>query len=232
MNSRAQVQGYYDLAVYARRQLQALKARDPSEKTTQTKTLWTNRLQDLSYRIGNALIEMDDIAAAKRHFASLVVHQHPHTSTNAEDENEKGMLELWIAMLSLKMGDLDSARKWLEEGTQQPSHEGVPEPKWNRVKDGLLKPFLSITDGHFDDAASAWRDRAIGDEDYDGVLARQNQAVCLLYAGKLSESTSILQSLVDEGHAFRALTFNLATVYELQTEAARQRKGAPMGKGK
>lgn len=34
----------------------------------------------------------------------------------------------------------------------------------------------------------------------------------------------LLTSLIDNGHSFHALTFNLATVYELRTERSRAKK--------
>ena len=55
-------------------------------------------------------------------------------------------------------------------------------------------------------------------------LLTQNLAVCLLYTGEIERANQLLESLVDEGQNFPALLFNLATVYELRSERARERK--------
>ena len=38
------------------------------------------------------------------------------------------------------------------------------------------------------------------------------------------QTSELLTRLIDEGHSFHALTFNLATVYELCTERSRAKK--------
>ena len=53
----------------------------------------------------------------------------------------------------------------------------------------------------------------------------QNLAVCLFYVGKVDETVKLLEGLVDGGRSFHALTFNLATVFELCSERGRERKG-------
>ena len=69
-------------------------------------------------------------------------------------------------------------------------------------------------------AISEWR--ALPSSD----LVTQNLAVCLFYIGKVDETVELLEGLVNEkGRSFHALTFNLATVFELCSEKGRERKG-------
>ena len=57
-------------------------------------------------------------------------------------------------------------------------------------------------------------------------LVTQNLAVCLFYLGRVDETVKLLEGLVNgKGRSFHALTFNLATVFELCSERGRERKG-------
>ena len=44
------------------------------------------------------------------------------------------------------------------------------------------------------------------------------------FADILWQTSQLLTELIEEGHSFHALTFNLATVYELCTERSRAKK--------
>ena len=216
------------------------------------KIMWKGRLRDLGLRIGNALVEMGDLEAGRRHFETLV-----EAVTNAE---EKTVLSSWVAMLCLRMGDLKEARVWISTGDndQEAGEASVSEfPRSAKgPKSDVLKALLNMAEGDYDTAVTEWRSLLNGPHD---VLAKQNLAVCLLYTGRLSEvcpflfispftvhlplplplpklhlyfvimtrmhqTSYLLEELVTENHAFYALTFNLATVYELSTEKARERK--------
>ncbi|KAL8914940.1 MAG: hypothetical protein Q9171_000567 [Xanthocarpia ochracea] len=209
-DARRGLQGYYDLAAYARRRIRGTGDSD-------VKIMWEGRLRDLGLRIGNGLVEMGDLEAGRRHFETLI-----EAVTNAE---EKTVLSSWVVMLCLRMGDLKEARVWISTGDndQEADEASVSESPRSakRPKSDVLKALLNMAEGDYDTAVTEWRSLLNGPHD---VLAKQNLAVCLLYAGHLSETSQLLEELVAENHAFYALTFNLATVYELSTEKARDRK--------
>lgn len=111
------------------------------------------------------------------------------------------VLEGRLALLHINVGNVDAARQCLSG---------------NSASD--LRPLLSMADGHYTDAAEEWK--ALPSSD----LATQNLAVCLFYSGKMDETLELLNQLIEKGRSFHALTFNLATVYELCNEKGSQRK--------
>lgn len=128
------------------------------------KHLWKERLADLGIRVVNTLIEMGDLDAARRTLASM----------NAPQDNGSEITRM--VLLHLKTGDVKAARVLLQRS-----------PK---VAGGMLDPLLSMAEGRFDDAVTAWktlRDSSVRQE--DGAVITQNLAVCLIYVGKLSEVT-------------------------------------------
>ncbi|KAL8747949.1 MAG: hypothetical protein Q9184_007532 [Pyrenodesmia sp. 2 TL-2023] len=218
-DARRAVQGYYDLGAYARSQHKA-------STTTSSKELWNERLKDLGYRTGNALIEMGDLSGARRFFESLVT-----TTAHADADSKTRILEGWIAMLSLRTGDLESARKWIH--TTHPIHPTGETTDNNNNNNNnndddndILRALLSMAESNYPSAISAWR--ALQGTKHH-ILATHNLAVCLVYTGQLSETTPLLESLLNAGHNFHALTFNLSTIYELRTEHAREKKLALAG---
>ena len=152
---RRGVVGYYDLARDAR-------AECTKAATEEEKPLWRNRLQDLGIRVGNAMIEMGDLSAAKRHLQTL------KTGKEADE-----FLNSRLALLCLKLGDVKAAEKYADA---IPASEGGAE--------SVFKPLLSMAHGRYEDAVREWR--VLKDGKYR-VLSIQNEAVCLLYTGKVDE---------------------------------------------
>lgn len=235
-DSRRGVQGYYDLAAYARRRIRM-------SGDAEVKGLWKDRLRDLGVRVGNALVEMGDLEAGRRHFETLA------EATNVTEENTT--LSSWIAMLCLRMGNLERARTWTCGDRSAGGASAINSSQL--AKHDVLSPLLNMAEGDYGIAATEWRSLL---QSPHNVLAKQNLAVCLLYTGQLSEvylyfllhptlflsavssisicilyilththqTSQLLEELVNDNHAFYALTFNLATVYELSTDKSRDRK--------
>ncbi len=157
---RRGVVGYYDLARDAR--VEARKAATDGERN-----LWRERLKDLGVRVGNALIEMGDLAAARRHLETL---------RNGTDKEGDSILDSRLALLCLQLGDVGTARRYTNAATS-----GDAAEKSTNV---VLKPLLSMAEGRYEDAAAEWR--ALGEGEH-AVLATQNLAVCLLYLGRIDE---------------------------------------------
>lgn len=149
------VQGYYDLAAYARKQHKL-------SVTADDKDLWQRRLRDLGLRTGNTLIAMGDMNGARRLYKSFV--------DAAEEQKERAVLAGWLAMLCLRMGDLEGARQWIVCTAEE--------------KDRVLDALLMMTEDRYDNAVTAWRELLEGEQH---VLAKHNLAVCLVYTGELTE---------------------------------------------
>lgn len=126
---------------------------------------------------------------------AAVRHLESLRPRNQKDE----VLEGRLALLHINLGNVGAARQCLSDTS---------------VSD--LRPLLSMADGRYADAAEEW----IPSSD----LATQNLAVCLFYTGKVDKAMELLDRLVGKGRSFHALTFNLATLYELCSENGSQRK--------
>ena len=177
------IQGLYDLAADARTGYQCSTSAD-------SKSLWQGRLKDLGLRIGNALLEMGDLHGAKRLFESLIASTMAEVESSISpakalvhaEEEEKAILAGWVAMLSLRMGDLEEARNWIDVGVAGSS--GSAE---QRSKRGVLDALYEMAEGKYDDAVTCWRALLEGP---DHILAAHNLAACLVYTGHLSEVRS------------------------------------------
>ncbi|KAF8463111.1 hypothetical protein BDZ91DRAFT_732510 [Kalaharituber pfeilii] len=223
---------YYDLAREAR--IEAVKAAENGAAVQ----LWKNRLADLSIRVASALIEMGDLAAAARHLESL----RPGDTNSEEDIKIRFML----CLLYIKIGNFKAAQEALpppplannteeaeedaEELTTDPL--SAPHPPTQPYTDALISALLHITTSSFPLATTAFSALSSlppSSPSYTtckshNPMARLNTAVSLVYTGRLSEARDIMEDLVEEGNAFWALTFNLATVYELCSDGERTRE--------
>ena len=151
--------GYYDLARDVR--MQIAKA-----KSTEEGKVWRERLRECGVCIGNCLVDMGDLGGAKRHFEGL---------RRDGDKDGATVLDGRLALICLKMGDVEGARRYLALGEDEADGKDV------------IKPLLSMAEGRYEDAVEEWR--AI-QEGPHGTIAMQNLAVCLLYTGKLDEVSS------------------------------------------
>lgn len=205
--------GYYDLAREARV--------DVAKNAGEARQMWKGRLEDLGVRVGNALVEMGDLEGAGRHLESL------RLGRSGADGDE--MRRERIALLYLRIGDVAAAKRFVGE-----------EQAGSMV--GVLQPLVRMAEGRYEDAVEGWKALRAAPSTSNPEMATQNLAVCLLYTGRLDEvcfsgalceiaaltcirqARSLLEKLVDEGHSFHALTFNLSTMYELCTDKSRALK--------
>ncbi|KAA6416218.1 MAG: hypothetical protein FRX48_00938 [Lasallia pustulata] len=192
---RRAVMGYYDLAREARV--------DVAKNAGEARQMWKGRLEDLGVRVGNALVEMGDLEGAGRHLESL------RLGRSGADGDE--MRRERIALLYLRIGDVAAAKRFVGE-----------EQAGSMV--GVLQPLVRMAEGRYEDAVEGWKALRAAPSTSNPEMATQNLAVCLLYTGRLDEARSLLEKLVDEGHSFHALTFNLSTMYELCTDKSRALK--------
>ncbi|KAL1989611.1 hypothetical protein VTN49DRAFT_6808 [Thermomyces lanuginosus] len=195
-DSRRGIAGLYELGLEARREL-LQPGLDPAHKK-----IWQDRLEDLSIRVVNALIELGDLDAARRTLETM-----------SKKSSNDSTLTARRVLLHLRIGDVAAAKRVLEEA--QP----------DTVQAEFLNPMIQMTEGRYDEAAEAWKALLEGNPSKSAEpVIKQNLAVCLLYIGKLSESRSLLESLISSNQSFQSLTFNLATIYELCSDRSRNLK--------
>ena len=218
---RSSVEGYYDLAADARRGV--VQAARGGAQGRAERQLWERRLRDLGVRVANGLVEVGEWQGARRHLETL---RSRGPSKNEDDpaSEEEGLIQARLALLGLRIGDVEGARRALEgAGGAAPAHAYAE----------AIRPVLSAAEGNYSSAAAQLRAARAGHEDGAGggggggggdALAAQNRAVCALYTGRLGEARELLEALAERGIGARALLFNLTTVYELCTERSRALK--------
>ncbi|KAI1136918.1 hypothetical protein F5Y05DRAFT_389465 [Hypoxylon sp. FL0543] len=199
---RRAVMSYYELAREARAQItQAGKAHDHSAAE-----LWKHRLSELGIKVAGALIEMDDLAGAAEHLATLGDGPQPFKI----DGDEQRRLTMSRALLWLHLGDVEAARRCVR------GKDGKGESTSERIVDALA----DMADGEYESALKKWQSLKDSMEE-NGVhdeMVGVNLAVCLLYTGNMPEARDTLEALVDAGLTSHTLLFNLTTMYELCTD--------------
>lgn len=196
-DSRRGVTALYDLGLECRERIAS-----PFTAANDV-TLWERRLDEVGIRVVNALIEQGDLDCAYRTLDSMKPNIHNDSS-------------LWISrmiMLCVKMGKIDEAATILETSEITDS---------NKI---LYHSIVSVAKGEYNEATRLLSSIATGSTD-DALhsIAKQNLACAHLYSGQISECRKILEGLVDDQQSFQTLTINLATVYELGSDKARDMK--------
>ncbi|KAI0125455.1 hypothetical protein BJ170DRAFT_724898 [Xylariales sp. AK1849] len=194
---RRAVMSYYDLAREARFQVaKAGKAHEYSAKE-----MWKCRLAELGIKVAGALVEMDDLAGAADHLASL------------NDRGGDARIAMARALLWLHLGDVDTAR-WCVGG------------KTNPVGETIVLALADMADGNYENALEKWTilQKKMDDTAAEDEMIGVNMAVCLLYLGKMEEGRVVLEGLVDTGQTSHTLLFNLSTMYELCTDRSKHLK--------
>ncbi|KAK1755487.1 tetratricopeptide repeat protein 15 [Echria macrotheca] len=187
---RREVMSYFELAREGRLRLADAMARHDNS----AKEMWRERIVDLGVRVAGALVEMDDVAAAAEHLASM--------------PGEK--LGMAKALLLLQMGDVDKARRC------------VSGEKDGEVVGRVVAALADMAEGEYGAALAKWEE--LKEMDLNDEMVGVNMAVCLLYVGRMQEGKVLLEDLVAAGRSSHTLLFNLTTMYELCTEKARTLK--------
>ncbi|KAL2203779.1 hypothetical protein CC79DRAFT_1074553 [Sarocladium strictum] len=194
-DSRRAVMSYHELAREAREHISKAMSRHDNS----ARELWKARLHDLGIKVAGALIEMDDLAGASHHLASL-----PHRGDSK--------LALSKALLWLQLGDADMARECAKETVG-----GAEEAENAEI---LITALCDMADGEYEASLANWERL----QDLDDEMVATNTAVCLLYLGRMSEGRTILEKQIESGRTSHTLLFNLSTMYELCTEKNRALK--------
>ena len=153
---RRAVMSYYDLAAEARACIADASARaDLSDRE-----LWRARLADLGVRVAGALVEMDDLAGAAHHLATL-------------RDDDAGQTAFARALLWLHLGDVEAARRCVGPGA---------------VGEKTVAALCAMADGEYEAALGTWKELREGSpEGAEDEMVGVNMAVCLLYAGRMQD---------------------------------------------
>lgn len=157
---RRGIMTYYELAREAR--YEARRA------AVNAQAMWTARLRDLGLRVGNALIEINDMEGAVRHLKTMPT----------ADEAESNAMQARFALLYLRCGDVEAARRCFQLGDE---------------RSRLLHPLCTMAEGDFDQAGEMWaalKDNM--DESLpEAAMVTQALATCRLYIGSVQEVRSL-----------------------------------------
>lgn len=199
-DGRRGVMGLYALAAECRGAAQAA-AREGDEEGVE---VWRERLSELGISVAGELVEMGELEAAARHLESL---------GDGEDATAepREMIQTRKALLWLRLGDVEAAGRFISGSPQSAG-----------INTAILPALISITNGDYSSAAATLSD--LHARYPSNELISQNLAVSLLYTGRITDAYQLAESQVDEGQHFPGLLFNLATMYELRTERAGERK--------
>ncbi|KAI0160946.1 hypothetical protein GGR52DRAFT_562297 [Hypoxylon sp. FL1284] len=200
---RRAVMSYYELAREARLQIARAAAggRDPDPTAAET---WKRRLAELGVRVAGALIETDDLAGAAEHLATLGGGSDRPFQAGSGD----GRLAMSRALLWLHLGDVDAARRCVEDG------------KGGETGEAIVNALADMADGEYEAALKKWETlrSTMAENNVHDEMVGVNLTICLLYTGRMAEARDILEGLVDAGQTSHTLLFNLTTMYELCTD--------------
>ena len=197
----------YDLGLECREKI-ALPSTSEEDRE-----LWRRRLRDVGIRVVNALIEMEDMEAARR----TLMSQLPRRDMSGDELTSELLFK--TVLLLIRIGDIASATDLLQKNSSKDN--------------GMLQALLCVSEGRWEDAVESWQKVLDGSNaSIDQTVVKQNLAVALLYVGRLPEvslpsrhhpnqslkylqARKMMEELVQGGQGFQSLTFNLATLYEL-----------------
>lgn len=162
------IMGYYDLARQARGEITRLNGRNALYDEPE-RMLWETRLADLGLRVASALVEMEDLEGATHHLRKL---------SSGRASSQTRHLNLQMAMLWLRIGDVEAARRCMSGDAEV---------------DGVVAALSDVAEGNYGEAANAWQ--GLCERNPGNGMYRQNLAVCLLYAGRMDEVCAPLKPL-------------------------------------
>ncbi|KAK7751720.1 hypothetical protein SLS62_006381 [Diatrype stigma] len=208
---RRAVMSYYELAREARAEVaRAARSRDPSAAE-----LWKARLADLGVRVAGALVEMDDLAGAAEHLATLGRGRDALGVGGGGGgvADGGGRLAMSRALMWLHLGDVEAARRCVSGDGDGDGDGGGGGGETMAAK--VVDALADMADGEYESALRRWKALRAEMEE-DGV---HDEMVGVNLAGR-----DTLEGLIEEGYASHTLLFNLTTMYELATDRAKNLK--------
>ncbi|XP_030838931.1 trafficking protein particle complex subunit 12 [Strongylocentrotus purpuratus] len=180
--------------------------------------LWESRQIRVLHSVGNCLVSMKEYMQAVNVFKSLVVK---------EPENEINIL-CGIARVYLQLGDLKSAQDVYSEIEKKIPAGGSSPGKQARIH--INRGFLKVAQNQYAEAYKHFNEGLKIEP--TNFMAINNVSVCCLYLGKLKESLSLLENLVNKDSSEfldESLIFNLCTLYELESSKSTVKKQNLLG---
>ncbi len=181
---RKGVMGYYDLVREARTGLTRLNSDGEwnMEHRVEERRMWQDRMQDLGIRVGGALVEMGDLEGAAVHLSTLATSLPTASRLQeaAEDGADSRAAAFRLALLWLKIGDVDHARAIIKNASYQSGEEEF-----------VILALADMAEGKYQAASEVWRgltERVDRERKWTGEeMWRVNLGVCLLYCGRIGE---------------------------------------------
>lgn len=195
---RRGVSTLYDTASECREHLTS------STTSPEQRKVWAARLQEVSIRVVNALIEIGDLDCAARTLETM----KPNKSEDAP------IWEARMILLRIKMGDVSKASQIIEACSLRPAERQA------------LGALIAIATGRYKDASETLLKAEQEIEPSLRGLIKQNLAVAYLYNGEVRKAKKTLEELVEDDHSFQTLTINLATIYDLSSDRSRELKSS------
>uniref|UniRef100_G3PIW0 Trafficking protein particle complex subunit 12 n=1 Tax=Gasterosteus aculeatus aculeatus TaxID=481459 RepID=G3PIW0_GASAC len=185
------------------------------ENRQMSQQLWRSRLNRVMYSMANCLLLMKDYVLAVETYYSIIQYE----------PQQRVQLLSGIGRIFLQIGDVKTAERYfldVETACQttgsQPAH--ITCVLMNRA-------FVYLSQNNYGDAHASFSE--VLKNDPKNPVANNNAAVCLLYLGRLKESLSQLEGLVQQDPALylhESVLFNLTTMYELESSRSTQKKQA------
>jgi hypothetical protein len=205
---RRTIMGLYALSTECR----TLAQKAQLENDESSFATWKARLSDLGLRVAGELIEMGELETARRHLDTLF----SCTAGNAEEEMK---MRIRKTLLLLKLGDVQAAEKSLA------SSSSATDTDTDLDITIQLQVLQSLSHFHTSPTTALSSLQSLATTYPTNPLILHNLAILNLYTNNVVHASETLEALVtDHSIVFPALLFNLATMYELRTERARERK--------
>ncbi|XP_050734489.1 trafficking protein particle complex subunit 12-like isoform X2 [Eriocheir sinensis] len=173
--------------------------------------LWRTRRHRVMYSITNCAVSLKDFRLAGSLIQRLI----------QEDPNSAAGLYSALGRLCLQLGDVTAA----QETFNQYFEHSLPPPHHDPVQGLLHSAYISIAQNAFKDAAEILQ-QAHKLNPSNGLVIN-NYGVCLMYTGRVSEAITLVEGAVfsqPDRFLHEAIVLNLATMYELESSNAHQKK--------
>lgn len=172
--------------------------------------LWKERKIRVLYALANCGIQQKDFE-----LASTILNQIYDFESTKES---KAKIRSIQGRLFLQLGDLFTAMRFFDEAADLRANE-------NALDTLIDKSCLSIASNNYLEAYDLLKKAS----DKNDPIVINNMSVCLLYLGRLKEALNLLESnLTENPERFlqESYILNLATLYELESSYAGQKKQA------
>ncbi|KAK3877262.1 hypothetical protein Pcinc_018017 [Petrolisthes cinctipes] len=173
--------------------------------------LWRTRRQRVLYSVTNCAVSLKDFRLAGSLLERLI----------QEDPNAVAGLYSALGRMCLQLGDVTAAQDMFNQHLEH----SPPPPQHDPVQGLLHSAYISIAQNAFKDASEILQ-QAHKINSNNGLVIN-NLAVCLMYTGRVSEAIKLMEGAIisqPERFLHEALVLNLATMYELESSNAHQKK--------